>query len=107
MGHRNKKTEGDWNKFNLKAWKKYGGKKTKGTFGVDDKEIEGTLRKTKTLNVYKLREKGKLKSHKITDERFNVNTSDMIHNPDDYKSRSKWIKSHSSKARRKELRKGY
>ena len=72
MGHRNKKMKGDWDKFNLKAWKKYGGKKTKGSFGVDDSEIEGTLRKTKTPNVYKLREKGKVKGFKITDERFDV-----------------------------------
>ena len=107
MGHRNKKMKNDWNKFNLKAWKKYGGRKIKGSFGVDDSEVEGTLRKTRNLNVYKLREKGKLRSYKITDSNFNVNTPDMIHNPDSYKTRKKWIKSHSSKARKRELRKGY
>jgi hypothetical protein len=59
-------------KYNLKAWKKYGGKRIKGSFGVDDKEVKGTLRKTKNPNLYKLREKGKLKSYKITDTRFDV-----------------------------------
>ena len=72
MGHRNKRMKEDWDKYNLNAWKKYGGKKTKGTFGLDDKQIEGTFKKTNTPNVYKLREKGKLKSYKITDTRFDV-----------------------------------
>lgn len=72
MARRNKKTEEDWGKFNLNAWKKYGGKKIKGNFGVDDKQIKGTFKKTETPNVYKLREKGKLKSYKITDTRFDV-----------------------------------
>jgi len=74
MSQRNKKTEEDWDKFNLNAWKKYGGKKIKGTFGVDDKQIEGTFKKTDTPNVYKLREKGKRWKHSydITDKRFDV-----------------------------------
>ena len=74
MGHRHKKTKEDWDKFNLKAWKKYGGKKIKGSFGVDDREVEGTLKKTDIPNVYKLREKGQRwkYSSEITDTRFDV-----------------------------------
>ena len=74
MGHRNKRMKEDWDKYNLNAWKKYGGKKIKGTFGVDDKQIKGTFKKTDTPNVYKLREKGKRWKHSydITDTRFDV-----------------------------------
>jgi hypothetical protein len=59
-------------KYNLKAWKKYGEKKTKGSFGEDDRIVEGTLKRTKTPNIYKFRQKGKLKSYKITDTHFDV-----------------------------------
>ena len=64
-------------KYNLKAWKKYGGKKTKGTFGEDDRIVEGVLKKTKTPNIYKFRQKGKLKNYKIKDLFFDV-TKDKI-----------------------------
>ena len=78
MGHRNKKMEGDWDRYNLKAWKKYGGKKTpRMTFKEDDRVVEGILKRTKTPNIYKFRQKGKLKSYKITDTHFDV-TKDKI-----------------------------